>query len=51
MSGPTDLLMFAHLLRQPDHELDLESTALLLSEPEYPGLDIPGFIAKLDVMG
>ena len=22
MSGPTDLLLFAHLLRQPDHELD-----------------------------
>ena len=51
MSGPTDLLLFAHLLRQPDHELDLESTALLLCEPDYPGLDIPGFIAKLDVMG
>ena len=46
-----DLLMFAHLLRHPDHDLDLERTALLLCEPEYPGLDIPGFIAKLDVMG
>jgi regulator of sirC expression with transglutaminase-like and TPR domain len=51
MSGPTDLLMFAHLLRQPDQALDLESTSLLLCEPEYPGLDIPGFVAKLDVMG
>ena len=51
MSGPTDLLLFAHLLRRSDHELDLESTALLLCEPEYPGLDIPGFLAKLEVMG
>ena len=51
MSGPTDLLLFAHLLRRSDHELDLESTALLLCEPEYPGLDIPRFLAKLEVMG
>jgi regulator of sirC expression with transglutaminase-like and TPR domain len=51
MSRPTDLLLFAHLLRQHDHDLDLESTALLLCEPEYSGLDIPGFLAKLDVMG
>jgi len=46
-----DLLLFAHLLRQRDRDLDLESTALLLCEPEYPGLDIPAFLAKLDVMG
>jgi len=51
MSRPTDLLLFAHLLRQRDRELDLESTALVLCEPEYPGLDIPAFLAKLDVMG
>jgi regulator of sirC expression with transglutaminase-like and TPR domain len=51
MSGPADLLLFAHLLRRPDSELELESTALLLCEPEYPGLDIAGFLAKLDVLG
>jgi regulator of sirC expression with transglutaminase-like and TPR domain len=51
MSGPADLLLFAHLLRRPETELELESTALLLCEPEYPGLDIAGFLAKLDVLG
>ncbi len=48
MSEPVDLVLFAHLLRKPDSELDVEQAALLIAEAEYPGLDVPGYVAKLD---
>jgi regulator of sirC expression with transglutaminase-like and TPR domain len=51
MSGSEDLLLFAHLLRKPDSELDLERAALLLAEMEYPGLDIAKQVALLDDLG
>jgi regulator of sirC expression with transglutaminase-like and TPR domain len=51
MSEPVDLVLFAHLVRKPDAELDLERGALLVAEAEYPGLDVAGFVAKLDGFG
>jgi regulator of sirC expression with transglutaminase-like and TPR domain len=51
MSGPPDLLLFAHLLARADHKLEIEHLALLLAEPEHPSLDIQGYLRKLNVMG
>jgi len=51
MSGPADLLLFAHLLAKTDDKLEVEHLALLLAEPEHPGLDIQGYLKKLNVMG
>lgn len=51
MSGPADLLLFAHLLGRTSDRLEVEHLALLLAEPEYPGLDVQGYINKLNVMG
>src|SRR5512147_726555 len=51
MSGPADLLLFAHLLGRANDRLELEHLALLLAEPEHPGLDIQGYLKKLNVMG
>jgi regulator of sirC expression with transglutaminase-like and TPR domain len=46
-----DLTLFRHLVTRPDAELDLAQAALLLAEQEYPGLDIPRFLAQLDELG
>src|SRR4051812_1789828 len=51
MAGSEDLLLFAHLLRKPDSELDLERAALLIAETEYPGLDIGKQVALMDELG
>jgi regulator of sirC expression with transglutaminase-like and TPR domain len=51
MSGQADLLLFAHLLSRAEDKLDVEHLALLLAEPEHPGLDIQSYINKLNVMG
>ncbi len=51
MSGPADLLLFAHLLARTDDKLEVEHLALLLAEPEQPGLDIQAYLNKLNVMG
>ncbi len=51
MSSRPDLALFAHYVGRPEGELDLAQAALLLAEPEYPGLDIPRYIAMLDDVG
>jgi regulator of sirC expression with transglutaminase-like and TPR domain len=51
MSGPADLLLFAHLLARTDDKLEVEHLALLLAEPEHPGLNIQSYLNKLNVMG
>jgi regulator of sirC expression with transglutaminase-like and TPR domain len=51
MTGSVDLLLFEHLLRKPDSELDLERGALLIAEAEYPGLDVSACVARLDRLG
>jgi regulator of sirC expression with transglutaminase-like and TPR domain len=43
-----DLTLFRHLVSRPDAELDLAQAALLIAEPEYPDLDIPGCLELLD---
>jgi regulator of sirC expression with transglutaminase-like and TPR domain len=48
MTGPIDLVLFGHLVRKPEAELDLERAALLIAESEYPGLDVAAYVAKLD---
>ena len=51
MSGSVDLVLFAHLLRKPDKQLDLERAALLIAEAEYRGLDVARYVAQLDEIG
>jgi regulator of sirC expression with transglutaminase-like and TPR domain len=51
MSGPADLLLFAHLLSRTNDRLEIEHLALLLAEPEHPGLDVQAYLNKLNVMG
>jgi regulator of sirC expression with transglutaminase-like and TPR domain len=50
MAAP-DLELFAHLVGGPEAEIDLDQAALLLAEPEYPGLDIPHYLGVLDEIG
>lgn len=45
------IAMLSHLASRPDAELDLALAALLLCEPEYPGLDIGRYLALLDRLG
>jgi regulator of sirC expression with transglutaminase-like and TPR domain len=51
MPGSEDLVLFTHLVRKPQGKLDLERAALLIAEPEYPGLDIGRYVARLDELG
>jgi regulator of sirC expression with transglutaminase-like and TPR domain len=46
-----DLALFAHVATRPEPELDLAQAALLIAEPEYPGLDIPRYLEQLDQLG
>src|SRR5882672_6160687 len=43
-----DLSLFAHVVGRPDAHVDLAQAALMIAEGEYPGLDIPSYIAALD---
>jgi regulator of sirC expression with transglutaminase-like and TPR domain len=49
--GSEELVLFTHLLRKPDKELDLEQAALLIAEDEHDGLDIAQCVAQLDALG
>lgn len=40
--------MFAYLACRPEAELDLAQAALAIAAPEYPGLDIGGYLRALD---
>ena len=39
------------LLSLPDPEIDLAEAALLVAAEEYPGLDVRGYLVRLDEMG
>ncbi|MBI2313783.1 MAG: tetratricopeptide repeat protein [Betaproteobacteria bacterium] len=39
------------LLDRPDHRIGLAEAALIVASQEYPGLDIPAYIERLDLMG
>src|SRR5262245_21062648 len=43
-----DLALFAHVVARPEAEVDLAQAALLIAEPEYPGLDVAGYLDRLD---
>src|SRR4051812_24706985 len=43
-----DVAMFAHVAARPEAELDLGLAALMLAEPEYPGLDLSEYTDILD---
>jgi len=51
MSGPSDLLLFAHLVGRSHDKLEPEHLGLLLAESERPGLDVQAYLNKLNVMG
>ncbi len=51
MSERLSLTLFAHVCGRPEEELDLAEAALLIAEPEYPGLDVAGCIDALDALG
>ncbi len=46
-----ELLIFARLVARPDAELDLVRAALLVAEPEYPGLDVAHYAERLAALG
>lgn len=51
MSSRPDLALFAHFVGRSEGDIDLASAALLIAEPEYPGLDIPRYLGVLDDLG
>ena len=51
MTARVDLALFAHIVSKPEDEIDLAQAALLIAEPEYPGLDIPRYLRRLDELG
>lgn len=46
-----DLRIFAHVVGRADAQVDLAQASLMIAEAEYPGLDIPAYIATLDRFG
>jgi regulator of sirC expression with transglutaminase-like and TPR domain len=46
-----DLTLFAHVAARAESELDLARAALLIAEPEYPGLDVSRYLQRLDELG
>jgi regulator of sirC expression with transglutaminase-like and TPR domain len=51
MRADASLRLFAHHAARPEPELDLPRAALLLAEPEYPGLDCVAYLDRLDELG
>ena len=51
MRSDASLRMFAHLAARAESDVDLPRAALLLAEPEYPGLDIVAYLERLDELG
>jgi regulator of sirC expression with transglutaminase-like and TPR domain len=42
---------FRDILARPDAAVDLAEASLLIACEEYPGLDVPAYLARLDLMG
>src|SRR5688572_8029062 len=51
MPADPSLRLFAHLAARPEALLDLPRAALLLAEPEYPGLDVAAYLDRIDELG
>jgi len=50
-SPPPCRLAFAQLVRRPETAIDLAEATLLIAKEEYPDLDVPAYLARLDDMG
>ena len=50
-SPPACRLAFAQLVRRPETAIDLAEATLLIAKEEYPDLDVPAYLARLDDMG
>src|SRR5207244_3358573 len=46
-----EIRLFSHLVSRPESDLDLARAALLIAEPEYPGLDVARYVEELDRLG
>src|SRR5207237_5702032 len=46
-----EITLFSHLVSRPEADLDLARAALLIAEPEYPGLHVGQDVEKLDDFG
>jgi regulator of sirC expression with transglutaminase-like and TPR domain len=46
-----EISLFSHLVARAESDLDLARAALLIAEPEYPGLDVAGYVEELDRLG
>jgi regulator of sirC expression with transglutaminase-like and TPR domain len=46
-----EISLFSHLVSRPESDLDLARAALLIAEPEYPGLDVARYVDELDRLG
>ncbi len=46
----SNLPRFAQVVERPDSSLDLGKAALLIAEDAYPGLDVDGYVARLDAL-
>jgi regulator of sirC expression with transglutaminase-like and TPR domain len=46
-----EISLFSHLVSRPESDLDLARAALLIAEPEYPGLDVARYVEELDRLG
>ncbi|MEO6950669.1 MAG: transglutaminase-like domain-containing protein [Polyangia bacterium] len=51
MTTDAGVRLFAHLAARPEGDVDLLRVALLLAEPEYPGLDIATYLERVDELG
>ena len=50
MSLPDPIRDFAAYVARPDDQINLDEAALLLARTEYPALDVPGQVARLDAL-
>src|SRR5688500_11296494 len=41
---------FVKLARRPEEKIDLDEAALLIAAEEYPGLDVPAYLARIDAL-
>jgi regulator of sirC expression with transglutaminase-like and TPR domain len=46
-----EISLFSHLVTRSESDLDLARAALLIAEPEYPGLDVGNYVEQLDRIG
>lgn len=51
MEEPRSRKLFTEMVARPDPEVSLAEAALLIACEEYPDLDVPHYLARLDEMG